>query len=387
MHDFEFFNPTKIIYGVNKVKNVGEYVNAYTKTKKILLVISESCKRNGLLQIVIDSLNQNNITFYIVDEIVPNPTLECVYKGKKICKEHEIDFILAIGGASVVDTAKSISVASYNEDDIWNLVCNPSLIKGAIPLGTIITLYGSGTEMTNGAVISNVEIPKKRGFDSIYMYPKFSILDPTTLESCSQEHLMIGMTDMFTHILEDYFEITDEYNLADDFQKLLVKDMIVEFEKANKGLQDNNKLLWMSTLAQNKFLSFGKKYNGEWVAHIIAHEFCVKYNFPHGKVVAILFVSWLNFIKEENKKRIIDFGKDVFGLEMPTVDDVIIEIKKIYKLLGNVLLFKELGVKQEDIDEIVENAMLGKKLGKYKLLDKNDVKNIIVGGYYENNTK
>ena len=113
----------------------------------------------------------------------------------------------------------------------------------------------------------------------------------------------------------------------------------------------------------------------------------MKYNFPHGKVVAILFVSWLNFIKEENKKRIIDFGKDVFGLEMPTVDDVIIEIKKIYKLLGNVLSFKELGVKQEDIDEIVENAMLGKKLGKYKLLDKNDVKNIIVGGYYENNTK
>ena len=387
MHDFEFFNPTKIIYGANKVKNVGEYVNDYTKTKKILLVISESCKNNGLLQLVIDSLKQHDITFDIVDRIVPNPTLECVYKGKEICKENEIDFILAIGGASVVDTAKSISVASYNEDDIWNLVCNPSMIKGAIPLGTIITLYGSGTEMTNGAVISNMKIPKKRGFDSIYMYPKFSILDPTTLESCSQEYLMIGMTDMFTHILEDYFEITDEYNLADDFQKILVKNMIVEFKKANEGIQDNNKLLWMSTLAQNKFLSFGKKYNGEWVAHIIAHEFCVKYNLPHGKVVAILFVSWLNFIKEENQKRIIDFGKDVFGLETPTVNDVIIEITNIYKLLGNTLSFKKLGVKQEDIDEIVENAILGKKLGKYKSLDKNDVKKIIMGGYYENNTK
>lgn len=313
---------------------------------------------------------------------MPNPTLECVYKGKKICTENEIDFILAVGGASVIDTAKSISVASYNAEDIWNLVCNPSMIKGALPLGTIITLYGSGTEMTNGAVISNMKIPKKRGFDSNYMYPKFSILDPSTLNSCSQEYLMIGMTDMFTHVLEDYFEITDDYNLADDFQKTLVKNMLIEFKKANSGLQDNNKLLWMSTLAQNKFLSFGKKYNGEWIAHIIAHEFCVKYNFPHGKAVAILFVSWLFFIKNENKKRIIDFGKDVFGLDSPTTDEVIIEIKKVYKLLGNTLSFEELGVNQDDIEVIVENAMLGKKLGKYKNLDKNDVREIVLGGYY-----
>ena len=382
MHDFEFFNPTKIIYGTNKIKNVGEYVKSYTKTKHILLVISESCKNNGLFQLVVASLKQNNISFYIVDGIVPNPTLECVYKGKEICKENEIDFILAIGGGSVIDTAKSISVASYNEEDIWDLVCNPSMIKGALPLGTIITIYGSGTEMTNGAVISNMKIPKKRGFDSVYMYPKFSILDPSTLNSCSQEYLMIGMTDMFTHILEDYFEITDDYNLADDFQKTLVKNMIVEFKKANYGLQDNDKLLWMSTLAQNKFLSFGKKYNGEWIAHIIAHEFCIKYNFPHGKAVAILFVSWINFIKKENEKRIIDFGKDVFGLKSPTTDEVILEIINIYKLLGNTLSFEELGVKQEDMEEIVENAMLGKKLGKYKALDKNDVRDVVLGGYY-----
>ena len=116
--------------------------------------------------------------------------------------------------------------------------------------------------MTNGAVISNMMISKKRGFDNVNMFPKFSILDPITLKSCSHEYLSIGCMDMFTHIMEDYFEITDEENLADSFQELLAKKMIIEFKKLNNNKQDNAKLLWMSTLAQNKFLSFGKKYNG-----------------------------------------------------------------------------------------------------------------------------
>ena len=140
--------------------------------------------------------------------------------------------------------------------------------------------------------------------------------------------------------------------------------------------------MWMSTLAQNKFLSFGKKYNGEWVAHIIAHEFCMKYDFPHGKVVSILMISWLNFIKEINRDRIINFGKNVFDIQNGTADDVIREITKIFCLLENPNNLEQMGVKLEDIDSIVENAMLGKKLGKYKLLSKNDVKKIILWSYY-----
>ena len=249
MNNFEFYNPTKIIFGEKKIVDVANYIKEYTQTNNILLVISESCKQNGVLNIVESSLKENSIHYYITDKIKPNPTLEPVYLGKKICLEHNIDFILAIGGASVIDTAKAISVAVYNKNDIWDLICNPTEIKGAIPLGTIITLYGSGTE-----VISNTKIPKKRGFDSPYMYPKFSIMDSTTINSCPREYLLIGMTDMFTHMLEDYFEITNERNLADDFQELLAKNMINEFKKAKSSTQDNSKLMWMSTLAQNKFL-------------------------------------------------------------------------------------------------------------------------------------
>ena len=384
MHNFEFFNPTKIIFGENRIESVCQYIKNYTSTNNILLVISESCKNNGVLKTVTNQLEKNSIQYYIVDDIIPNPTLDKVYYGKKIIQNNNIDFILAIGGASVIDTAKTIAVASCHNEDIWDLICNPTNIKKSLPLGVVITLYGSGTEMTNGAVISNMMITKKRGFDNVNMFPKFSILDPTTLKSCSHEYLSIGCMDMFTHIMEDYFEITDEENLADSFQELLVKKMIIEFKKLNNNKQDNAKLLWMSTLAQNKFLSFGKKYNGEWVAHIIGHEFCVRYNLPHGQVVAILFIAWLNFIKKINEKRIIQFGVSVFDLKSPTSTEVIDEIKKVYALLNNTFTLKDLGVRLEDIDDIVTNAMNGKKLGKFKELNKEDVKNIIMEAYNGN---
>jgi len=384
MNNFEFFNPTRIIFGKNRINNVGKIVKEYTKNNNILLVISESSKKNGILDIVTASLNEQNINYYILDGIVSNPVLDCVYKGKSICEKNNIDFVLGIGGGSVIDTAKTIAVAAYHNEDIWDLVCNPLNIKGAISLGTIITLYGSGTEMTNGAVISNTMIPKKRGFDSKFMYPKFSILDSTTLESCDRNYLLIGMTDMLTHVLEEYFEITDDNNFSDEFQELLVNKMIDEFKKVSEDNFNNEKLLWMSTLAQNKFLSFGKKYNGEWVAHILAHEFCIKYNFPHGRVVAILFISWLKFIKDINEKRIISFGEKVFNLKNPSAIEVINKLQEIYTMLGNPLSLSDLGANKEDIDEIVNNAMFGKVLGKYKVLDKNDVKRIILGAYYGN---
>ena len=382
MNDFEFYNPVKIIFGDNRINEVALFVKEYSISKRILLVVSNSSKENGVLDKVIKCLDKENIFYYILDGIVPNPNLDCVYKGKNICLENDIDFILAIGGASTIDTAKTISVSVKNNADIWSLVCNPQIIKDSVPLGVIITLYGSGTEMTNGAVISNLDVPKKRGFDSNYMYPKFSIIDPTVLKSCSRKYLLIGMTDMFSHVLEYYFEINDVINLSDAYYELLAKNMIEEFKKVKNNKQDNSKLMWLSTLAQNKFLSFGKKYNGEWVAHILAHEFCLKYDLPHGQVVAILFVSWLKFIEKVNSKRIINFGKNVFSEKFTSSKMIIEKIANIFNILENPNNLKELGVKLDDLDDIVDNAMNGKKLGKNIRITREDIKQIVLWSYY-----
>ena len=236
--------------------------------------------------------------------------------------------------------------------------------------------------MTNGAVISNLDIPKKRGFDSKYMFPKFSIMDPNTLDSVNKEYLMIGATDMFIHALETYFEITSNDNLSDPYLELLLRQMINEFKKFKNNNQSNANLFWLSTLAQNKFLSFGKQNNGEWVAHIISHEFCLKYNFPHGRVVSVLFLAWLNFIKNINAKRIIKFGKNVLNLENPSVIDVIQKIKEILVMLGNKTNLKDMGVKLEDLADLINNSLMGKTIGIYKKLSKKDINEIVLGGFY-----
>ena len=385
MHNFIYYNPTEIIFGKGKISSVGNKVLEWTNTKNILLVISKSCKTNGILDTIKKSLNENKINYYIVDGIVSNPTLECVIKGKKIYEENKLDFILAVGGASVIDTAKTIAVAVNNNDnDIWDLICNPSKIKSAAPLGVIITIYGSGTEMTNGAVITNLDIPKKRGYDSKYLFPKFSILDPNTLNSINRKYSLIGMTDMFCHVLETYFEITDDENISDDYLELLSRQMIEEFLKFKNNKQDNSVLLWLSTLAQNNFLTFGKEYKGEWVAHIIAHEFCLKYNFPHGEVVSVLLISWLKYIKKIAENRLIKFGEKVFNLNTKNADDTITKISEIFNILENPHNLKNMNVNFEDLKSIINNATTGKKLGHYKELSINDVENIVLGAYYGN---
>ncbi len=382
MKDFTFYNPTEIIYGDNKINELGEKVVQNTKTNNVLIVASKSSNANGSFAKIKEQLRNNKINYFVFDKIVPNPNLDYIDEAIELIKKNNIDFIVAIGGASVIDTAKTISVAAYNEKDIWDLICKPSKITGAIPLGVIITLYGSGTEMTNGAVITNNVIPKKRGFDSIYMYPKFSIIDPILLESVPKEYLMIGATDMFIHVLEQYFEITDDDNLSDPYFELLSSQMLTEFNKFGQGKQDNGKLFWLSTMAQNKFFNFDKKNNGEWIAHIISHEFCLKYNFPHGRVVAILFLAWLDFIKNINAKRIINFGKKVYNLENPTVYEVINSIKGTIELLGNNSNFKDMGVKEEDLKDLIFASTTGKKLGKYKQLTLEEINQIVYRGFY-----
>ena len=382
MKSFNFFNPTEIIYGNDKIIMIGQKVIEYTKSNNILIVTAKSSKKNGSLDIVKKELKKNGINYYIFNKIISNPTLDYIDEAVELIKGNSIDFIIALGGASVVDTAKTISVAACNEKQIWDLICNPSEITGALPLGVIITLYGSGTEMTNGAVITNTKIPKKRGFDSIYMYPKFSIIDPTFLKTVSKEYLMIGATDMFMHTLEYYFEITNEDNLSDPYFEILAKQMVEEINQFKNDRQDNSKLFWLSTMAQNKFFCFDKNNNGEWIAHIISHEFCMKYNLPHGKVVAVLFLAWLNFIKEINKNRIINFGKKVYNLSNPTVETVIDCIKNTLELLDNKTNLKDLGVQEADLEDLILNSTTGKILGKYKRLSIDDIKKIVYGGFY-----
>lgn len=378
MYKFNFYNPTEIIFGSDSVLKLASKVKNYSKN--VLIVYSKSAQKYKYLDTVCGQLDSNNIKYALLGNISQNPTLSKVYEGVDICKKNHIDFIIGLGGASVVDTAKSIAVAVKSDTDIWELICNPSQINSALPVATIITLFGSGSEMTNGAVVTNENIRKKRGFDSVHMFPKFSILDVNLLFTVPKRYLIAGIIDMSIHILERYFEIPDyESSLSDDFCEALLRDIIRSSRKivADKANALNN-LLWDSTLAQNHFLTTTRCTEGEWVSHIIAHEFCAKYNCVHGEVVGVLFLSWLKFIESYTKKRSIRLLSNVFRT---SENDVVSVLKKWLKSIGAPTSLIDLNISKINLKEIAKTSMNGKRLGKYKVLEFDDVLSILEGAY------
>lgn len=374
MYNFNFYNPTEIIFGANSVLTIGKKVKEYSKN--VLIVHSKSAQQYKYLDSVCRQLDFNNIKYTLLDNISQNPTLSKVYEGMDICKKKHIDFIIGIGGASVIDTVKTIAVAAKNETDIWELICEPNKINNALPFATIITLFGSGSEMTNGAVITNENIREKRGFDSVHMFPKFSILDVNQLLTVPDRYLITGIIDMSVHVLERYFELPDYENpLSDDFCEALLRDIIKNSREVRAdNVNSLNNLLWDSTLAQNQFLTINRRTDGEWVSHIISHEFCAKYNCVHGEVVGILFLSWLKFIKPYIKKRSNRLLRNVFGA---SENDVVSALKKWLKSIGAPTSLSNLNIGKIDFEEIAKKSLCGKQLGKYRNLEFDDILSIL----------
>lgn len=375
MNSFSFFNPTKIIYEEGIINNIGQYVSEYSKN--ILLVVSNSTYNNGIFHYVINSLSKSNINYDVLDNIKSNPELDKVYEGIEICLKKNCTFLLGVGGGSVIDTVKAISAGATNDNDIWDIICNPSLVKDVIKFGVITTIWGSGSDMTCGAVLTNRELTKKRGFDNKHLFPQFALLDPNIVQTVPDKYICAGIIDIMSHVLERYIEDDLSICLSDKLCLELMKDV---YYNANKYLRCNrnalSELMWDSVLAQNGFLMAGRKSNGEWVTHIIAHEFCARYNAIHGEVVGIIFLAWFRYIFNERisfQKRIINFSKEILNFSSENIEDIIVNIERIYKKMGLSTRLSSLGVEKNILQECALSSLRGKKLGKYKKLTYDDV--------------
>ena len=223
MDAFYFYNPVKIHFGEGSIRALKDEMKPY---KRVLLTYGKgSIKKNGIYDKVMEALDGKEV--YELSDIMPNPRVEKVYEGIKLVKDHDIDFILAVGGGSTIDCSKAIAAGAKTDEDFWKkYFIDKDDVLDATPLGSVLTMAGTGSEMDNGGVITNWEEQKKIGFGGEPCYPKFSILDPTYTYSLPKHHLISGTVDMFSHIMEEYFSMPDEENTTDEISEALMRTVI-----------------------------------------------------------------------------------------------------------------------------------------------------------------
>ncbi|MEE6450796.1 iron-containing alcohol dehydrogenase [Gottfriedia acidiceleris] len=384
MNKFIFNNPTKLIFGKGQLTELKNEIPLFG-SNVLLLYGGGSIKQNGLYSKVIALLNEINLNIVELGGVEPNPRLTTVNKGIELVRKHKIDIILAVGGGSVIDCAKAIAAGSHYNGDVWDIVTKKVIPTKAIPIGTILTIAATGSEMNGGAVITNWEAQDKRSFGSIHTYPKFSILDPEVTYSVPLNQSVYGIVDIMSHVFEQYFHNSENAYLQERFGESILKTMIEVAPKLVKDLtnyENRETMLLSGTFALNGTLSMGVQ--SDWATHMIEHAVSAVYDIPHGGGLAILFPNWMEFVAKKRPQRIIELGKNVFELNFSKktknemVEETIEAFRSFLKSIGAPTKLSDFGIDNTQIDLMVKRAMVAPTIGNYVPLNQEDVKNILL---------
>lgn len=386
MNEFEFFNPTKIIFGENAIDKLASQIKEY---QNILLAYGGgSIKKNGIYDSVIEILTKENKNIFELNGIMPNPRKEKVYEGIDICKTEHIDFILAVGGGSVIDCAKAIAIGAKTEKDFWKaFYMDWEECKDGIPLGTILTLSATGTEMDAGSVITDWENHIKTNYSTEYMYPKFSILDPTYTYSLPKEQTIYGSIDILAHVFEQYFSIPDESNLSDNLSEAIIKTVIDNLEVAIENPNDYKaraNLMWCSTMALNGIIGLGKEQ--DWNSHQIEHALSAIYDIAHGAGLAIIFPNWMKHVYKKAIGKFKRYAIAIWNVDVTNKTDEEIALegiektKEYFSKIGAPVTLREVNISKEEIEKIVEAVIITGE-GSYLKPNKEDIREILISAY------
>lgn len=383
MNNFYFSLPTQIYFGKNRHLEVGKYIN---DTEKVLLIFgSNRIRENGLLSEIENSLKLHNISYLSIGGVSPNPRLSKVFELADICRENNVTFILAVGGGSVMDTAKAVALASEDEK-LWDFFSGTRKCELQIKtkIGVIPTIAASGSETSSTTVITNdfQKESKKIAFSYWQLKPVFAILVPDLTLSVSWEDTACGGVDIFSHVLERYFTTEHNNDLTDRLCEATMKTVVEQMYKLKNNLQNYDaraELLWAGTLAHCNFLSTGRKC--DWATHTIEHEFSGIYDIKHGAGISILFPAWMRYVYKTNVYRFAKYAREVFSVSEDNdlkCAELGIELTiNFFKSLDMPTRFSEIGVKNIDSKQIAEAIARDRKIGSFLLLDVDDIVNII----------
>ncbi len=383
MNNFIYNVPTKVHFGENAVDNLSAEIKNYGK-KVLLCYGGGSIKKSGLYDKVIAQLKKADMEIFELSGIAPNPRIDSVREGAKICKEQGIDVLLAVGGGSTLDATKWIAAAAKVEHDAWDFFSQWADVNDALPVLTVLTLSATGSEMNCGGVISNPQTKDKIGRLAKPLLPKVSFLDPTLTYSVSKYQTACGSADILSHILEVYFAPTDDLYMLDCFMEGLMKTVIKYTPVALSNPCDYEaraNLMWTSSWAINTFITGGKTH--EWSCHPMEHELSAIYDITHGLGLAILTPRFLKYcLNDKNVDRYVKFGVNVFDIDknLPPMEIANKAIDMLSDFFFNILglddTFTKVGIKQEDFKIMAQKACENDVINGFVRLDANDIEKI-----------
>jgi alcohol dehydrogenase len=383
MNEYIYYNPTRLVFGKNQIQTLKDELGKFGK--KVLVVYGGgSIKRNGLFDEVMNELNKMDAEVSELSGVEPNPRVSTVRKGVEICKEKNIDVLLAVGGGSVIDCTKAIAAGAKYDGDVWDIITLKAQVEDALPFGTVLTLAATGSEMNSGSVITNWETQEKYGWGSPLVFPKFSILDPTYTFSVPKDQTIYGMVDMMSHVFEQYFHNATNTPLQDRFAESI---LLTVMETAPKLLNDlenyelRETILYNGTMALNGTLQMGVR--GDWGSHNIEHAVSAVYDIPHAGGLAILFPNWMRHNVDTNVARFKQLAVRVFNVETEGKSDKEVALEGIDRLsafwtsLGAPNALKDYDIDDSKLDLIADKAMARGEFGNFKKQNKEDVLNIL----------
>ncbi|ADO76561.1 iron-containing alcohol dehydrogenase [Halanaerobium praevalens] len=375
MQNFSFQNTTKIIFGKETEKEVGKYT-AQHGYKVLVHYGGGSIKKYGTYTKVINSLEKAGIDYVELGGVEPNPKLSLVQAGIELARKEKIDFILAVGGGSVIDSAKAISVGYFYDGDVWDFFEAEAKITEALPIGVVLTIPAAGSESSGSSVITKLDGMYKRSIGSNLIRPKFAILNPELTFTLPNYQTACGAVDIMAHIMERYFTNTEDVELTDRLAESALKTIIKNTPKVlanNEDYAARAEIMWTGTIAHNGLLGTGREE--DWASHGIEHELSGIYDVAHGAGLAVIFPAWMNYVYQHDLERFAQFAHRVWDIE-PDFKDLeqtayqgIKKTKEFFSSIGMPVSLKELEIPEDRLEEMAQKATENGEIGSFVNLD------------------
>ncbi|MBC8570409.1 iron-containing alcohol dehydrogenase [Zongyangia hominis] len=383
MVNFNYCNPARIIFGKDTERELPGQIEKYGH-KVLLHYGGGSIKKTGLYDKIVGILNEAGIPFVELGGVQPNPRLSLVYKGIELCRKEDVDFILAVGGGSTIDSAKAIAIGVPYDGDVWDFFDNKLVPHVTLPVASVLTIPAAGSESSDGSVITNDTLNLKHPASSEEMIPKFTIMNPENTFSLPPYQTACGATDIMAHLMERYFTTVGHVDVTDRLIEGTFRTMLYNTPKVLRNPNDYDaraEVMWAGTVAHNNLFQMGRI--PDWGSHNIEHELSAIYDIAHGAGLAIVFPAWMKYVYKTDIKRFVQYAVRMFDVDLSFADDEEIALEGIRRLesfsksIGMPTRLSDIGIGDERIDEMAEKAVMYGPLGNFKPLYKEDVAAIL----------
>lgn len=379
--DFNFYAPTRIVFGKSSEEKIAELVIANNGKKILLHYGGGSAERSGLLNVVRKQLRDAGLNFVELGGVVPNPLLSKVQEGIELCRKEQVDFILAVGGGSVIDSSKAIGYGVNYAGDVWDFWDGKAVPQECLPIGVVLTIPAAGSEMSSSCVITKDEGLNKRGFNCDLCRCKFAVMNPERTYTLPVYQTAAGATDIMMHTMERYFSKYEDMTLTDAISEALlrtVKDAVLVVLEHPEDYRNRAQIMWASSLAHNDLTELG--LDKDFATHKMEHELSALFGVTHGAGLAAIWPSWARYVKDKHLSRFVRFAVNVMGIENDfahpdeTAEKGIRAVEEFYHKIGMPINIHELlgrEITTDEIEEMVKKCSRGGtlKLGSIEVID------------------